>query len=140
MILGIGTDICDIRRIEGSIEKFGDRFLGKIFTPAEREYCDAKSGKAGYYAKRFAAKEAAAKALAQAKTGALSWQDVEVKNDPSGRPVITLYRGAKARLSKNLPEDHSGHIHLSLSDDYPYAQAYVIVEALPNQGRSIGQR
>lgn len=132
MILGIGTDLCDIRRIESSIEKFGDRFLDKIFTPAERKYSETKSGPAGYYAKRFAAKEAVAKALARADTGALSWQDVEVVNDPSGRPRVKLYGGAKARLSETVPSGHSAQVHLSLSDDYPYAQAYVIVEALPD--------
>jgi holo-[acyl-carrier protein] synthase len=130
MILGIGTDIVDIKRIEQTIEKFGDKFLHRIFTKYEREYCEPKSGKAAYYAKRFAAKEAVAKALANVKSGPLSWQDVEVKNDPSGRPVAKLYRGAKTRLEGNTPDGYSAHVHLSLSDDYPYAQAFAIVEAL----------
>lgn len=131
MILGIGTDLCDIRRIENSIEKYGDRFLNKIFTKAEQDYCEAKSSKGGFYAKRFAAKEAVAKALARSNTGSLSWQDVEITNEPSGRPRVTLYRGAKLRFDENIPDSYCGHIHLSLTDDYPYAHAYVIAEARP---------
>lgn len=130
MIIGIGTDLCDIRRIERTIEKFGDRFLNKIFTHSERQYCDAKSGRAAYYAKRFAAKEAAAKALSGPETGALSWHDVEIGNDPSGRPSIQLKKGAKARIESLVAPDLSSRIHLSLTDDYPYAMAYVIVEAV----------
>ncbi len=130
MIIGIGTDFCDIRRIEKTIEKFDDRFLDRIFTKAERAYCDTKSGRASYYAKRFAAKEAAAKALSGPKTGHLRWQDVEVKNDPSGRPVIYLHRAAKERLDSLTPHGMNAHIQLSLSDDYPYAQAFVITEAV----------
>lgn len=131
VIIGIGTDLCDIGRIDKVIDKFGDRFLNRIFTPHERNYCDAKSGRAAYYAKRFAAKEAAAKALAGVKTGALSWQDVEVINDPSGRPRLKLYGGALARLETHLPDRHKANVHLSLSDDPPYALAFVIIEALP---------
>lgn len=133
MIIGIGTDLCHIGRIEQSIEKYEERFLGRIFTEHEREYCESKSGKASYYAKRFAAKEAAAKALARADTGSLSWTDVEVRNDPSGRPVLHFYGTAKARLAENLPAGHAPHVHVSLTDDFPYAQAYVIIEALPVQ-------
>jgi len=129
MILGIGTDICDIRRIEKSLKKFGDRFTDKIFTQAEKVYAESRSGRGSYYAKRFAAKEALAKALARDDTGALSWQDVEVINDPSGRPRLNLTGGALERLTENTPEGYTAHLHLSLSDDYPYAQAFVIVEA-----------
>lgn len=129
MIIGIGTDICDIKRIERAVDKFGDKFLNKIFTLSERSYCDAKSGRVSYYAKRFAAKEAAAKALAGADTGHLTWQDVEISNDPSGRPTITLHRAAAERLEAIIPGGMQGYLHLSLSDDYPYAQAYVICEA-----------
>ena len=128
MISGIGTDICDIRRIENSIEKFGDRFIRKIFTAHEIEYCENKSGSAAYFAKRFAAKEATAKALAGTNTGSLSWHDVEVRNDPSGRPVIKLYGGALARVTALESEASRAKIHLSLSDDHPYAQAFVVVE------------
>ena len=128
MILGIGTDICDIRRIEQSIEKNGDRFLDKIFTQGEREYCDAKARPAMSYAKRFAAKEAVAKALAGAETGSLSWKSVEVQNDPSGRPVAILTGQALARLSAHNETGFEGRIHLSLSDDFPYATAFAIAE------------
>ena len=129
MIIGIGTDLCDIRRIENSIEKFGDRFKAKIFTSGERDYCEGKSGSAAFYAKRWAAKEAVAKALAGSRTKSLSWQDVEVINDPSGRPTVKLRRGALARMKSRLPDGHTGEIHLSLTDDYPYAQAFAILEA-----------
>lgn len=131
MILGIGTDICDIRRFEQSIEKFGDRFLRRIFTEKEQKYCESKARKASYYAKRFAAKEAVAKALARDDTGAMGWRDVEVVNAPSGRPVINLYRSAQDRLEENLPAGYTGKVHITLSDDYPYAQAFAVVEALP---------
>ena len=131
MIIGIGTDLCDIRRIENSIEKYGDRFKAKIFTDREREYCESKSGSGSYYAKRWAAKEAVAKALAGARTKSLSWQDVEVINDPSGRPVVKLYRGALRRMKSRLPDGHKGKVHLSLTDDYPYAQAFAVLEAIP---------
>jgi len=129
MILGIGTDICDIRRIEKSLDKFGDRFIDKIFTETEKDYAESRSGRGSYYAKRFAAKEALAKALARADTGALSWQDVEVVNDPSGRPRLNLRGGALERIVENTPDGYEAQLHLSLSDDYPYAQAFVIVEA-----------
>jgi len=129
MILGIGTDICDISRIEKSIDKYGQRFIDRTFTTHEQEYCESKSGKASYFAKRFAAKEAVAKALATSSSGALSWLDVEVKNDPSGRPQAILYRGAEERLSAKTPDGYKAHIHLSLSDDYPYAVAYAMIEA-----------
>ncbi len=128
MILGIGTDICSIPRIEETLKKFGDRFIAKTFTKHEQDYCESKSGKAAYYAKRFAAKEAVAKALAGDYTGSLSWLDVEVENAPSGRPKINLYRGAQARLDSLLPMGHTGRINLSLSDDDPFAVAFVVIE------------
>jgi len=130
MIIGIGTDLCDIRRIEESIEKFGDRFKRRIFTQRERNYCESKSGSGAYYAKRFAAKEAVAKALAGPRTKSLSWQDVEVLNDPSGRPSVVLHRGALERMQSRLPGGMVGRVFLSLTDDYPYAQAFAILEAI----------
>ena len=129
MILGIGTDICDITRIEKLIEKFGQKFLDKTFTPLEQKYCEPKSSKGSSYAKRFAAKEAVAKALATTNSGALSWTDVEVKNDPSGRPRAVLHRGALERLKAKTPDGHEPRVFLSLSDDYPYATAYALIEA-----------
>ena len=126
MIIGIGTDLCDIRRIEKLLEKYGDRFRDKTFSKGEREYAARKAGEGATLAKRFAAKEATAKALAGTNTGALSWQDVEVINHPSGKPGIVLHGGALKRLGKS--QDYK--IHLSLTDDYPYAQAFVIIETL----------
>lgn len=131
MIVGIGTDICDIRRIEQSIEKFGERFLKKTFTDAEQAYCECKARPAMSYAKRFAAKEAIAKALASEDTGHLTWTSVEIQNDPSGRPVAILTKDAKARAALRCPEGQKLNIHLSLSDDYPYATAFAIAEATP---------
>ncbi len=129
MILGIGTDICDITRIEDLIEKFGQKFLDKTFTTHEQSYCEPKSSKGSSYAKRFAAKEAVAKALATTNSGALSWTDVEVKNDPSGRPRAVLQGGALERLKAKTPDGHEARVFLSLSDDYPYATAYALIEA-----------
>lgn len=131
MIRGIGTDICDIRRIEKSMDKFGIRFLNKTFTELEQAYCDAQARPAMSYAKRFAAKEAVAKALASTDTGALGWKSVEVRNDPSGRPYVSLTEDAKSRAEDLCPEGHEIKIHLSLSDDYPYATAFAIAEILP---------
>jgi len=132
MIIGIGTDICDIRRIEQSIEKFGDRFLNKTFTVNEQAYCNSKARPAMSYAKRFAAKEAVAKSLAGEGTGSLSWTSVEVLNDPSGRPTINLMKDALERAESRCPADHKLNVHLSLSDDYPYATAFAIAEAIPD--------
>lgn len=131
MILGIGTDICDIRRIEQSIEKHGERFLKKIFTQGERDYCQEKARPAMSFAKRFAAKEAIAKALAGPETGSLPWQSVEVQNDPSGRPIAILNGKALERLNSQIESGYIGHIHLSLSDDFPYATAFAIAERIP---------
>lgn len=129
MIIGIGTDICDINRIARILGKFGQRFKDKTFTENEQNYCESKAVPENAYAKRFAAKEAVAKALAGEATGALNWLDVEVINQSSGRPDILLHGTAKTRLSNRLPDGYSGSIHLSLTDEPPYAQAFAIVEA-----------
>ena len=129
MIVGIGTDLCDIRRIERLLEKFGDRFTHKTFTKAERACCEARGASAACYAKRFAAKEATAKALAGSDTGALFWHDVEVVNSPSGRPDIILHGEALKRARKRV--GHSDwNLLLSLSDEPPYALAYVVFQNL----------
>lgn len=128
MISGIGTDLCDIRRIESSLKRYGERFKQKIFTPEEITYCDAKAGAAGYYAKRFAAKEALAKALSSEDSGHLSWTDVGVENDPSGRPRLVLKGGAADRLKDYTPKGYSAQLHLTLTDDHPYAMAFVVIE------------
>ena len=128
MITGIGTDLCDIRRIKDNLEKYGARFKKKIFTPIEIDYCDSKAGAAGYYAKRFAAKEALAKALSNENSGHLSWTDVGVVNDPSGRPRFELTGGAAKRLSDYTPKGYTAFVHLTLTDDDPYAMAFVVIE------------
>lgn len=131
MIIGIGNDLCDIGRIEKALKRHGDRFKTRIFTPSEQAYCEAKSDSAARYAKRWAAKEAFAKALSTADTPDLIWTDVEVTNGVSGKPQITLHGKALGRLSNMTPNGYAPHIHLSLSDEPPYAQAFIIIEARP---------
>ena len=128
MIIGIGTDICDIRRIEKLLKKHGKYFIDKTFTAREQAYALKRAGKASTYGKRFAAKEAVAKALAGENTGSLSWLDVEVVNAESGKPDVQLYGGALKCAQSLLPEDCKFKIHLSLSDEYPYATAFAIFE------------
>jgi len=136
VIIGIGSDIVDIRRIEKSLKQFGAKFETRVFTPLERKKVASrkKSGAkiiAGAYAKRFAAKEACVKALGILENGGLSWQDIEITNLPSGAPTITLYGGALKKLKSLTPSKTQASIHVSLSDDYPFAQAFVIISAEP---------
>ncbi len=131
MILGIGTDICDIRRIRAIYDRHPLRFPAKAFTEAERERCDRRSDPVPCYAKRFAAKEAVAKAIATEDSGALSWHDVEVVNRISGRPDIVLHGGAAERLAGMTPAGHTASIRISLSDERDYAVAFAVVEAHP---------
>ncbi len=131
MILGIGSDLADIRRIERSMERWGERFTRRLFTEAERTRSDGKPDAAASYAKRFAAKEACAKALG---TGVprrgVHWADMGVVNAPSGQPTLALTGGAAARLLALTPDGMQARIHLTLTDDHPYAQAFVVIEAL----------
>ena len=131
MILGIGSDLSDIRRIQGSLDRFGERFTHRCFTELERRRSERKPDRAASYAKRFAAKEACAKALGTGMRGAVYWRDMGVVNLPSGQPTLALTGGALERLKRLLPERHEARIHLSLTDDHPYAQAFVVIEALP---------
>lgn len=131
MIIGIGSDLIDIRRIERSLARFGDRFTQRIFTEGERARSDAKASRAASYAKRFAAKEACSKALGTGMNRGVFWRDMEVVNLRSGQPTMRLTGGAAARLAVLLPEGHVGHLHLSLTDDPPLAQAFVVIEARP---------
>ena len=131
MILGIGSDLSDIRRIEHSLQRFGDRFRQRVFTEIERGRSDRKVDAAASYAKRFAAKEACAKALGTGIRAGVFWRDMGVVNLRSGRPTMALTGGAKARLDAMTPEGMEAVIHLSLTDDHPYAQAFVIIEAVP---------
>ena len=130
MILGIGSDLTDIRRIDKVLQRFGMRFTHRIFTDIERRRSEAKPGRAASYAKRFAAKEACAKALGTGLRRGVFWRDMGVINARSGQPTLSLTGGAAARLADMLPAGHEGHIHLSLTDDFPYAQAFVVIEAV----------
>ena len=131
MILGIGSDLTDIRRIEASLSRFGDRFIERIFTDVERARSERKGDRAASYAKRFAAKEACAKALGTGMRAGVFWRDMGVVNMRSGQPTMALTGGALKRLEAMTPAGHKAVIHLSLTDDHPYAQAFVIIEALP---------
>ena len=131
MIIGIGSDLSDIRRIETSLERFGDRFTNRCFTEIERARSERKPDRAASYAKRFAAKEACAKALGTGMRRGVFWRDMGVVNMRSGQPTMALTGGAAARLAEIIPAGHRPVIHLSLTDDHPYAQAFVIVEAVP---------
>jgi len=131
MILGIGSDLCDIRRIEKSITRFGDRFIHRIFTEGERARSDRRAARFPSYARRFAAKEACAKALGTGLSQGVFWRDMEVVNLPSGRPTMRLSGGALDRLREMTPEAHEAVIHVSLTDDPPLAQAFVVIEARP---------
>ena len=131
MILGLGNDTVDIRRIERSIERYGDRFLNRIFTDAEREKCDKRKARAASYAKRFAAKEACSKALGTGMSMGVFWRDMGVLNEPTGKPVMVLTGGAADRLAALTPEGYRAQIDLSITDDFPTAQAIVIISAIP---------
>ncbi|MBL4597284.1 MAG: holo-ACP synthase [Robiginitomaculum sp.] len=131
MILGIGSDLCDIRRIEKTLARFGPRFESRIFTHVERSKSNKRHNRAASYAKRFAAKEACAKALGSGVKSGVAWQELGVVNLPSGKPAMFLTGGAAKRLDDLTPNGHTPIIHLTITDDYPLAQAFVIIEALP---------
>src|ERR1700741_688905 len=131
MIIGIGSDIADVRRIAKVIERHGERFLDRVFTPTERARADRRKNRIETYAKRFAAKEACAKALGTGMRGGVWWRDMGVVNLPSGRPTMSLTGGALARLEAMTPAGHEARIDLTLSDEGPMAQALVIISAVP---------
>jgi holo-[acyl-carrier protein] synthase len=131
MILGIGSDIVDIRRIEKTIDRHGERFLGRIFTPVERAKAERRARSVDTYAKRFAAKEACAKALGTGLRAGVFWRDMGVVNLPSGRPTMRLTGGALARLQAITPPGWEARIDVTITDEYPLAQAYVIISAEP---------
>jgi holo-[acyl-carrier protein] synthase len=131
MIVGIGSDLIDIRRIEKTIERHGDRFLDRIFTGTERAKSDRRAARAASYAKRFAAKEACSKALGTGFSQGVYFRDMGVVNLPAGQPTMQLTGGAAERLAQLLPANHTARIHLTITDDFPLAQAFVIIEALP---------
>ncbi len=131
MIIGIGSDLADIRRVERSIERFGDRFTGRCFTDAERERADAGKNRAASYAKRFAAKEALSKALGTGMSQGVFWKDIGVVNSVHGKPSLVL-TGVTAELLRSMtPAGHEAVVHLTMTDEFPYAQAFVVIEARP---------
>jgi holo-[acyl-carrier protein] synthase len=130
MIIGLGNDVIDIRRVERTIERYGERFLTRVFTDTERQKSDNRAGRAASYAKRFAAKEACAKALGTGFRQGVFWRDMGVVNLPSGRPTLVLTGGAALALQRITPEGHEVRINLSITDDFPTAQAIVIISAI----------
>ena len=131
MILGLGNDLIDIRRIEAAIERFGDRFLNRIFTDIERAKSDPRANRAASYAKRFAAKEACSKALGTGLAQGIYWRDMGVVNLPSGRPTLRLTGRAAEHLAQLTPDGYEARIDLTITDDFPHAQAIVIISAQP---------
>ena len=131
MIIGIGSDLIDIRRIEQSLERFGARFTQRCFTDIERNRSDGRKNRAESYAKRFAAKEAMSKALGTGMAEGVFWKDMGVVNAPSGKPTMALTGGAALALQGLMPAGHEPVVHLTITDDYPLAQAFVIIEARP---------
>ncbi|MBA3810233.1 MAG: holo-ACP synthase [Caulobacteraceae bacterium] len=140
MILGIGSDLTDIRRIAKALERFGDRFSARVFTEVERARSERKPDRAASYAKRFAAKEACAKALGTGMRRGVFWKDMGVVNARSGQPTLALTGGAAGRLAALAPPGRRAVIHLTLTDDYPYAQAFVIIEAVADEESLTGPR
>ncbi|MBO3759623.1 holo-ACP synthase [Ciceribacter sp. L1K23] len=134
MIIGIGSDLIDITRIEKSIERFGERFVQRCFTDVEQAKSDRRANRAASYAKRFAAKEACSKALGTGISEGVFWKDMGVINLPGGKPTMKLTGGAGERLLALMPSGHEPVIHLTITDEYPYAQAFVIIEARPVPG------
>ncbi|MGH6818240.1 MAG: holo-ACP synthase [Methylovirgula sp.] len=130
MIIGFGIDLCDIRRVDELLARFGERFVARCFTEAEREKCEVRAQRAASYAKRFAAKEACAKALGTGLARGVHWRDMGVVNLKSGKPILQLTGGAARRLATLTPRGHMPLVHLTLTDEYPFAQAHVIIEAV----------
>ncbi len=131
MIVGIGSDLIDIRRVEKTLERHGERFIARVFTETEKRKSEGRRQRAASYAKRFAAKEACAKALGTGLSHGVFWRDMGVVNLPGGKPTMQLTGGAAARLAQMIPPGHRAVVHLTITDDFPLAQAFVIVEAVP---------
>jgi holo-[acyl-carrier protein] synthase len=134
VIIGLGNDVIDIKRIEAAITRFGDRFLDRIFTATERSKSDRRRERAASYAKRFAAKEACSKALGTGFRNGVFWRDMGVVNLPSGRPTMVLTGGAARQLARITPPGFEARIDLTLTDDFPQAQAIVIISGIPVKG------
>ncbi len=129
MIIGIGADLCDIRRIEKTLKRFGDRFTNRVFTQVERDKSNRRKARADSYAKRFAAKEACSKAMGTGLRFGVAWRELGVVNLPSGQPTMVLTGGAAKRLDELTPKGYQPFIHLTITDEYPLAQAFVVIEA-----------
>ena len=142
MIIGIGSDLADIQRIAGTLERFGDRFINRCFTETEQAKAARREGNpeawAGTFAKRWAAKEACSKALGTGLRMGVAWREMEVVNLPTGQPTMRLSGGAAERLDKLIPPGMTARLHLTMTDDYPYAQAFVVIEAVPLDTPYIG--
>lgn len=131
MILGIGTDLCNIERIQGTLDRFGDRFRHRVFTEIEQRKAEQRADVAGTYAKRWAAKEACSKALGTGLRMGIAWKDMAVTNLTTGQPVMHVTGWARERLDEITPAGHEAIIHVTLTDDHPWAQAFVVIEARP---------
>jgi holo-[acyl-carrier protein] synthase len=131
MIIGVGTDLLDIRRIERTLERFGERFCARVFSEIERTVCDGRVNRSARYALRYAAKEACSKALGTGFRQGVFWREIGVDNLPSGKPFLTLSGGARKRLDELTPEEMTAEIELSLTDEYPFAHAMVVISAVP---------
>lgn len=131
MIVGIGNDVIDIRRIDETLSRFGERFIERIFTDVEIRKSEKHAQRAASYAKRFAAKEACSKALGTGFRRGVFWKDMGVVNESSGKPTMVLTGGARIQLDSLVPPGHLARIHLTITDDFPYAHAFVMIEALP---------
>jgi holo-[acyl-carrier protein] synthase len=130
VIIGLGSDLIDIRRVDKTLERYGERFLNRVFTDIERKKSDRRAARAASYAKRFAAKEACAKALGTGLRKGVFWRDMGVVNLPGGQPTMQLTGGALLRLQSITPVGLTPRIHLTITDDFPLAQAFVVIEAI----------
>ena len=139
MIIGIGTDLANIERIGRTLDRFGDRFRNRVFTPFEQAKAERRRDVAGTYAKRWAAKEACSKALGTGLRMGIAWRDMSVTNLRTGQPVMAVTGWAKARLDDLTPAGHRAVIHVTLTDDHPWAQAFVVIEARPLGGVALGR-
>ena len=134
MIIGIGSDLCNIERIQNSLDRFGERFISRVFTEAERKKAEARPfTRAGTFAKRFAAKEAFSKAVGTGFRRGVFMRDIGVVNKASGEPTLHLTGGARERLDAMTPPGHAAHIHLTMTDDHPFALAFVVITAVPEE-------
>ena len=130
MIIGLGSDLIDIRRIEKSIDRYGSRFINRLFTETEQAKSDRRRNRAASYAKRFAAKEACSKALGTGLSNGVFWRDMGVVNDKNGKPTMHLTNGEAKRLAQMTPNGYHALVHVTITDDFPLAQAFVVIEAV----------